>query len=290
MRILKQEREGESLKEEYPEDFKDVLEAYPLRLNVNALPERRFVKMMRSLKVAVALLSSLMILLGVYLNYQITHLDVDVRKGKTLQFFRVDPESKQLSPAESGEMSLSALRLVAEDQLMKYLKMRNRTVWNQDEMIKNWGVNGLIYRMSSDVVYRGFEEERNVLNNVRGLEMLREVHVYELKWVRDNLWMAIIETFDMPLTDTGFEVCECSDNTPACIDCHIAKTKKRERRKIWMRTGFSRKPPEVSDAFPAQIFDLNPMGVSVEKYVSVYMPINEKEPYWDLPPALRPDI
>ena len=45
---------------QYPEDLHDELEAYPVRLNVAALPDRRFFKMMRTLTVGTVLLTSLL--------------------------------------------------------------------------------------------------------------------------------------------------------------------------------------------------------------------------------------
>ena len=107
---------------DYPETPQDKLEAYPLRLNVAALPERRFFKMTRTLTICVVLLSALLILLGVYLNYQITHLDVAVRRGSAWQFFRIDPEDKKLKMTESTAVGVDALRLVVEEKLIEYLR------------------------------------------------------------------------------------------------------------------------------------------------------------------------
>lgn len=273
--------------EEKAEVLHDELEAYPLRLNVAALPERRFFKMTRMLTVSVVLLSALLITLGVYLNYQITHLDVTVRKNNIWQFYRIDPEEKRLKAAESASISVDPLKLVVEEKLRDYLTVRNSTVWAMDVMDRNLGPSGLIAQVSHPSVYNKFiTEGRAMLNKTRGAELVRDVHIYELKWIRSNLWMAIIETFDLPMSDDQVSVCLCSDNSKGCIRCKIAHAKNRERRKIWMRTSFNRPKRCEADIGLCE----NPLGISVDKYISTFVPIHDEATYWDLPPALRPEI
>ena len=265
---------------DYPETPQDKLEAYPLRLNVSALPERRFFKMTRTLTVCVVLLASLLMCLGVFLNYQITHLDVTVKRGTSWQFYRIDPEAKLLQATESAAIKVDPMRLVVEEKLMDYLKIRNSTVWRMDTMDANFGPAGPIAQMSEPRVFVVFDQEaRSMLAKTRGGSLIREVHIYTLKLIRNNLWMAIIETFDLPITDDAVSPCPCTDNSKVCLSCKIEKAKNRERRKIWMRTSFNR---------PKTPF--NPLGVSVDRYTSTLLPIHPDAAYWDLPPDLQPEI
>ena len=263
-----------------PEQQKDNLEAYPLRLNVSALPERRFFKMTRTLTVSVVLLASLLIALGVFLNYQITHLDVTIKRGSAWQFYRIDPEAKQLKVTEPSVLVIDPLRLATEERLLAYLKIRNSTVWTQDTMDRNFGPAGPIAQLSNPKIYMQFDREaKAMLNKTRGAGLIREAHIYSLKWLHSNLWMAIIETFDLPITDDLVSVCTCSDNSHKCIQCKIDNAQNRERKKIWMRTSFDRTKTGE-----------NPLGVSVDEYIPIYVPIHDDATYWDLPPDLQPDI
>ncbi len=265
---------------DYPEIPHDKLEAYPLRLNVSALPERRFFKMTRTLTVGVVLLSALLICLGVFLNYQITHLDVSVRRNNSWQFYRIDPEEKQLKNAESFSIRVDPLRLMVEAKLMEYLTIRNSTIWQIDVMDKNFGPSGPIAQLSPPKIFASFDmEARSMLSKTRANRLIREVHIYDLKWLRSNLWMAIIETFDMPITDESISPCPCADNSKKCLQCKTQKAENHERKKIWMRTSFNR--PKTP---------YNPLGISVDKYISTFMPIHPEATYWDLPPALQPEI
>ena len=290
---------------DYPETLQDELEAYPLRLNVAALPERRFFRMIRTLTVGVVLLSALLISFGVYLNYQITHLDVTVQRGKILQFYQIDPVDKRLKAVESVKTKVDPLKLVVEEKLRDYLQLRNSTVWVMDTMNKRFGAKGLIAQMSHPKVYNDFfQVGANMIRKTRASELVRDVHIYDLRMESYNpgdrlgaslydldgknrvLWSAIIETFDLPITDDLVSVCNCSDNSKACIKCKIDNAKNRERSKIWMRTSFSRQ--KRCDA--KSDLCANPLGVSVDSYIVTFMPIHDDATYWNLPPALQPEI
>ena len=275
--------------EEYPENMKDELEAYPLRLNVAALPDRRFFKMTRTLTVCVVLLSALLIVLGVTVNYQITHLDVTVRRGSVWQFYHIDPVEKRLKALESSAVRLDPLLLVVEERLREYLKERNSTVWDQEIMSQRLSGAGLVAQMSHQDVYTAFgTDAKTMLAQTRGSGLVRDVHIYELRVMNTNLWMAIIEIFDLPMAnDWRGAVCSCSDNSKACLDCKIKKSKRRERYKIWIRTSFRKQA--MCEENKSRCRE-NPLGVSVDKYMPMLMPIHEENKFWDVPSALQPEI
>ncbi len=277
----------------YPETMKDELGAYPLRLNVAALPDRRFFKMIRTLTVGVVLLSAVLIVLGTYLNYQITHLDVTVRRGGNWQFYRVDPEDKKLKALESSAVRLDPFRLVIEEQLREYLRLRNSAVLREDTMNKVEDPLGLVVQMSSqEVLSRFYPEFEAMKAQTVQMGLVRDVHIYSLTLLPSNLWEVLLETFDLPTTDDGVGVCTCSDNSRSCLDCKIKNAKRRIRRKFWLRV--SNRKPKVCQVdnknVDAEQRCFNALGLSVDKYISTIIPIHPDEKYWDLPPALRPEI
>ena len=187
---------------------------------------------------------------------------------------------------ESVKVELNPLRLVIEEALREYILLRNSTVWSKEQMEERFGPKGLIQHMSSQEVLIPFSTESKTMQvQTREVGLIRDAHIYDLKVVNTNLWMALIETFDLPITDDLVSVCACSDNSKSCIQCKIKNAKKRERRKIWIRTGFNQpKQCRAEDGKKC----LNPLGISVDKYISTFVPIHENENYWDLPPALQP--
>ena len=278
----------------YSDEAHDELEAYPLRLNVAALPERRFFKMIRTLTVAVVLSGAVLIILAVFLNYQITHLDISVGRPSRWQFYRMDPQEKTLRTIESSTIRVNALKLLIEAALRDYLIMRNSTSLSTDVMEKNFSTYGRIAQFSSSEVFGQFSTEKSLmLSKIRGKgkKLIREAHIYDLRLVNSNMWMAIIEVFDMPVTEDSVGVCRCSDNSKECLTCKIQKAKNRERYKIWIRTSlnprkaFCNVNPKINENLC-----FNPLGITVEKYIPTKMPIHEQDVYWNLPPALRPNL
>ena len=282
--------------EHFPEQLHDELEAYPLRLNVAALPERRFFKMIRTLTVLVVLASALMICLAVFLNYQITHLNVTLLKNNRWQFYQIDPQEKKLHTLENAEIRLNPLVLMIESKLRDYLMWRNSTAGSEQQISANFTSGGRIYQFSSTKVFDRFAsvDKRNLPQ--RDTDIVREAHIYDLRLLYPRfpyLWMAYIEVFDMPATEDYVGVCLCSDNSKQCLDCKKQKSVNRERYKIWIRTTFGRPQKCIVQDQDPILKDqdaglcLNPLGISVDEYNPTIVPIHDDETYWNLPPALR---
>jgi len=275
---------------QYPESetMHDELGAYPLRLDVAALPERRFFKMIRTLTIGVVMAGALMIILGVILNYQIAHQDVTVQRGNVWQFYRIDPQEKVLRTLESQTVTINPLRLYVEKMLYDYLMMRNSTAWDKKELEKNFGSTGLIAQLSSAAVLSDFAGEKSVLlSKTQAHGLIREAHIYDLRLTSSNLWVAYMEVFDLPQTNKSTVVCGCSDNSRSCLDCKIKNAKNRERYKIWIRTSFDR---SKAGCRGLEGRCDNPLGISVDRYIVTFVPIHEDDVYWNLPPALQPEI
>ena len=266
------------------ETMQDNLEAYPLRLNVAALPERRFFKMIRTLTVMVSLLSALLIVLAVFLNYLLMHLNVSVGDPGYWQFYRIDPELLVLRQIPPSKTTIPALQIMTEELLVQYLTVRNSTVWDQDIMQFNLSQEGVLAQASTSEVFSAIvAESQMIARETRGRGLVRDVHIYDLQLVhpKDSLWMAILETFDLPVTDDLQSACACSDNSAECLNCKKEKAKKRRLLKVWIRTGFFPQKERYTIR--------NPLGISVEKYLETPMPIREGRTYWDLAPAMMPE-
>ena len=64
--------------------------------------------------------------------------------------------------------------------------------------------------MSHKDVYAPFTTEAKAMQaQTRGAGLVRDVHIYELKVVNTNMWMAIIEVFDLPMANDWGGGCMC---------------------------------------------------------------------------------
>ena len=266
---------------------KDLLGIYPQKEQVEAFPERRYLKLVRFLTVFAAVnLACVMIWAGVYF-YMAKNVDISVGSSSRAFLYAIDPEKKLLLPAELSKGSrISSLTLAVESILRRYLTERYSAVFDQTKMYARWkrGEGGYVERLSSDNVFAKFEKEIDAnWGEIFGKRIMRDVHIYDLYLDHGDMWVAYIETFDFEVNENSETLCPCSDNSSECLDCKGKNTVQRQRKKIWMRAYFNN--PRKDDYE-------NPLKVMVYAFYSADIPIfkNDKETFWDLPPALRPDI
>ena len=264
---------------------KDVLEAYPERLQVDAFPERRYVRLTRFLAIfTIVNLACVIAGAGGYF-YMARNRDIKITAPGWVHLYSIDPERKLLLPSEPFEANVSAMQLVIEKNLRQYLEERYTHIWDMDTVRKRWEKGGFIDIHSTPSVFQKFTadvaQSLDFLRNNN--QLIRDVHIYSLYPVHGDLWSAYIETFDFPLEETLGKKCDCVDNSSKCLNCKEKNAVNRERKKILIRVNF----------FDKKSLE-NPLGLLVYAYYTAYVSIpkdkEKAEKFWDLPPALRPDI
>ena len=261
----------------------DVLEAYPEKEQVDAFPERRYIKMTRFLTVTTIVNLSLLIALSGLYFYKTKHADISIFRNNRAEMYTIDPERKLLLPLGLSHTSVSAMQLVIEKAIRKYLMERYSSVLDVDTMQQKWGNTGYVALLSSQPVMEGFVREREVSwHDIWSKRTSRDTHIYSLRFVHGDLWEAYIETFDFVLDENLRKKCDCSDNSYECLLCKEKNTVQRQQKRIWLRANFI-----------GQKNLLNPFGLMIYAYFSSFVPLpqkGEKKTFWDLPPALRPRI
>ena len=268
------------------DNLHDVLGAYPEREQVDAFPERRYIRLTRFLTIFTVINLAMVIALSTVYFYMARHKDISVSQKNWVHLYTIDPERKLLLPSEHGQGNVSAMQLMMEDALRKYITQRYESVWDVDTMRERWGDSGYVARLSSQEIKPGFNAEvGRTWNDIWQKKITRDVHIYSLFPLRGDMWSAYIETFDFPLNDDLRKICDCSDNSHECLACKEknALPGSRRRRKILLRANFEG-PKNLG----------NPLGIMVYAYYPALVPIfketSQKEKFWDLPPALRPAL
>lgn len=260
---------------------KDVLGRYPEYMQVRALPERRYIKTSRLLAVAILINIGITLALGGIYIYLASRVDVSIATRKVVNLFYIDTEQKRLRPAEHTQKGVYAMQLMGESYLRDYIDQRNAIVWDNNTMLNRWGENGIVYGYSHPkFVYPYFQAEinRNSADS-RNNGFVRDVHLYELELLNQNLWQGIFDVFDMPIPDAFNPLCPCTDNSPKCIACKEEHALKRRRYKAFIRTNF--------DGIKTVA---NPLGFVVYSYNVVPMAIHPGISFWDTPRALKPEL
>lgn len=268
----------------------DVLEAYPQRTQVTAFPERVFLKTNRFLVVFTAVNLAITIALSCFFVYMVQRANVIVKSRNTNFVYAIDPLEKTLKPVEGYRTTAKAKDFAMEDYLRRYITEWHSVPYETDKIAQKLNKStAFVARMSLPQTYEIYQKSQSDAAAETGAKKsIRDVHIYDFHNVYGNLWSGYIETFDLPISNTDISTfCQCQDNSKQCLTCKIKNSNKRERFKIWIRAQFTQYTNKS-----------NPMGIIVTAYNIGYVPIHpdpknpleEKEKFWDLPPALRPEV
>ena len=262
----------------------DVLEAYPEKEQVDAFPERRYIKLTRFLTVFTIINLAMVISWAGLYFYMARHKDISISQRNWVHIYTIDPERKLVLPSEFGYGRVPALQLMMEKALRQYLTERYEYIWAADTMRERWGERGYVARLSDPDIRAKFNgEAKGTWNEIQQKRVTRDVHIYSLYPVHGDLWSAYIETFDLPLDENLEKKCDCTDNSHECIECKEKNMipNGRRRKKILLRANFE----------GVKNLD-NPLGVMVYAFYPAVIPIPKEgadaEKFWNLPPALRP--
>ena len=142
-----------------PNEAHDILGAYPQKQQVDAFPERRYVRLTRFLALFTIInLAILIALSGIYF-YMVRHKDISISRRNWIHLYTIDPERKLLLPSEPGQGTVLATQLVMEDALRRYLTERYESIWDVDTMRERWGDSGYVTMLSSPEVTNKFKTE-----------------------------------------------------------------------------------------------------------------------------------
>ncbi len=259
----------------------DVLGVYPEYMQVRALPERRYLKTSRFLAVLILLfLAGIMMIAGGFV-YIADRVDVTIANRKSVNLYTIDSTRKIITPAEYGEIRVKATDLYAEQQLRDYIRYRHEITWNNSEMQWRWNDGGPVSIFSHyKRVYSPFRVEADqMFSESRANNYVRDVHLYDLRKIKTNVWEGMFDTFDMPIPDSFNPLCPCTDNSTACIACKKKHTSRHQRFRVIVRMSPTGKKTNE-----------NPLGYRVTSYSTLYMPVRPEEKYWGVPSELKPDL
>ncbi len=170
----------------------DKLGAYPERLHVAALPERRYLWTTRIL----VILSAVSICISIMLSF-ICYV-LAPQRSSIPQLITFDPKFNNLAFIQSDKTSTLAADLLTEMLVAEYVTLRHTVVNDIDEMNRRWGEFSKLYWYSSKDVYAPFQA-----NTVKTLAISMSTGLtrdVEIKWVNQKaqgLWQIEFYTYDM---------------------------------------------------------------------------------------------
>jgi hypothetical protein len=259
----------------------DHLEAYPERMQISAIPERRYLRTARLLAILTFINIGVLIALAGVFSYYALRIDISVANRRAVNLYAIDPEHKVIKAAEYGTKVVPAMQLMMEKAVREFIIARNSYRLDPQEHNKNWGPGGKVAMYLHPEMYKSFIQEHSfgIANDAQKKKVNKEVHIYSLQQTPAGLWEGLIDVFDMPPYDPFNPLCQCMDNSQECLTCKEKHMKGKARYKVYVDSGFN--------GFPSL---MNPLGVMVDGFYIMPKIIHPNEKYWDIPAILKPEL
>lgn len=270
----------------------DVVGAYPERLHVRALPERRYLKTSRVM--AMIAFVSIAFNFGfafVYMKMASSVSSViaqplpenatpEQRARRTTQLYRLDMFNQAIKQIEPAETMRSARVLVAENLIEEYITLRYAIVPSYEEMAQRMAEGSKLYLLSSTAVASEFSHEKDqVFRNVRN-GITREVYIYSIKNVNTDLFEVIFDVFTFDESAAAQRVCNCLSKDEECLMCLREKATYVQRYKAMMRVRFQAALSTLEDVLQ------NPYFFNIYTYSLFPVVIRDDDPWRDIDRAL----
>ena len=129
----------------------DDLEAYPVKVHVDAFPERRYLWTSRFLVVFTGLSICLNVILVLAIYLMIPNIKVYP------QFFNINQYFSQIEQVQPNEIRYPATDLITEQYIKEYLYLRYTITDDAEEIISRWVEGSPFYWYSTPSVYQKFK-------------------------------------------------------------------------------------------------------------------------------------
>ena len=172
------------------ESTNDKLGAYPEKVHVRAMPERRYLKTSRSM----TLLSSALICSMMVLSFTIYLLSPMLRAEPLLM--AIDKRFYKLEPIQPSVIRFPANQLLLQTYVEEYVRLRHTYIADIDVMKERWLRNSAIFWFSSPDTYTFFFRtvEAKLKQIMNGLSS--EVQIRFTQNIFHTLWVCEFDTIE----------------------------------------------------------------------------------------------
>ena len=170
----------------------DKLGAYPERVHVQAMPERRYLWSSRILVIlsVFSICFNMVLVSTIYLLLP--------QRSSAPRLLAVNSILNQLQLLEPSEINVPAANLVTEGQIRDYIMYRYLISSRYDELVARWAAGSALYWMSSPSVFSNFKETEAkqgvTLQRLKGI--LRDVEIDWVTQIARGVWQVQFRTID----------------------------------------------------------------------------------------------
>lgn len=169
----------------------DKLGLYPERVHTAAMPERRYLWSSRMLVIVASISISLNIVLAA------TFVLLLPQRSASPRLLHVNKDFYNLEQTQPVEKPALATDLLAENDIIDYIKLRYKVTQDYEENNQRWSEYSRFFWLSSPDVFTQFQKtEQEYASMQRQKGLTRRVEVEWVKPLTLGLWQAQFLTYD----------------------------------------------------------------------------------------------
>ncbi len=168
----------------------DVLGKFPLDVQIEAMPERRYLWTSRIMVICgvFSLCITIMLAMTIYVLLP--------QKGSSPSLFEEQEYNSSLRPASPAEVFTDAESIMTEEAIHRYIKLRHEIPRSYAQMAARWSTDSEFYQLSTLGAYQQFvyKMDYDRMARLMAQKMIRNVDIKWVKQLTKNLWAAEFET------------------------------------------------------------------------------------------------
>lgn len=168
----------------------DKLGLFPEAVDIPAMPERRYLWTSRILVICSALSICLTMVLALTIFLLLP------QRGAKPRLLVQNDWFNQLEDAQPATKNVDTMRLVTEEHIEKYIKLRHEIPESQVDLYSIWLAQSAFYWYSTPSVYQDFAAKATMaqINQFIMDEITRKVEVEWIRPLTNNIWAAQFHT------------------------------------------------------------------------------------------------
>jgi len=169
----------------------DELGAFPVKIHVDAFPERRYLWTSRFLVILTGLSVCVNVILVLTIYLMIPSIKV------TPQFFNINKYFSQIEQVQPHILRYPVADLVTEQYIKEYLYLRYTIGSDVETLVSSWAEGSPLYWYSTPDVYKEFRENEMAANiKLFRSGFRRNVEVQWIKPISRGLWHTQFTTYE----------------------------------------------------------------------------------------------
>ena len=211
---------------------RDQLGAYPERIHVRALPERRYLKTARILTLATVISLLLNIALSFVIMYMSPQMTTEIVTDSRSQIYQADKFFKEIKAVPGRTVRLNPTRLSVEAEMVRFVRELFTVLPNENDMNYKWH--------SANFLHLAGSSNQNSLSAIkndafqywnRGINTEVWVHAVHYTSIT-GVYEIVFDVFFLNNQGGLYRVCPCIFQNNECATCLEAEATSVERYKI----------------------------------------------------------